>query len=67
MKYGVSSRAGNEPLQRLTILSVTQFNVHLPWVKCEYASSRFQPGGGPSKGLFCDCKYSYFEKTRFQL
>ena len=31
MKYGVSSRARNEPLQRLTILSVTQFNVHLPW------------------------------------
>ena len=37
MKYGVSSRAGNEPLQRLTILLVTQFNVHLPWVNTRLA------------------------------
>ena len=37
MKYGVSSGAGNEPLQRLTILSVTQFNVHLTWVNTRLA------------------------------
>ena len=25
-------------------------------LECESASRRFQPGGGPSRGLFCDCE-----------